>query len=372
MRLFFALTVSALDVDAYSALNAHNSFIQLYAYWAMVLPDGIMRITMLKIVLVHQVMSPGVSKLRVGGRKWFSAETIAAYLSASGYPLRPRPWAYLNRVLYQPWLVTYVISKKEILGSFLSLATVLLQVAVVPFCVCISALHVYALFFVTLFVMGVAILFGLNFCFHISAFWLLLVLDSCDSHSTSPNISQPKPTDDSSVGFGWEVFGLPVVVAAALFYSTAVHLESWPLNAQGLYSYNHEQLARFLSLKGRFVLHHQEDDLRVDHKKGMVKPLLVNGRRCLVAATASGIPVASIYHHVFAQQVGGVVFGLEETPTDEVCVQRLESWIRREQPYLDPDREFKPFDTVEYKHNNMNNINNTVEYKESVESTITL
>ena len=101
----------------------------------------------------------------------------------------------------------------------------------------VDELNAVAVGLVVGFVLCVAVLFGLNFSHHVSGFCLLIVMDK-------GSISDVNAMDVL----------LLAGVAGTLFYTTYYFIESWPLNAQGLYSYNHEQLRALLEARGRFVL----------------------------------------------------------------------------------------------------------------------
>ena len=80
LRAAFFSAVAVVDFHYFAGYGGHTTFILLYAAAAMILPPGPGRSGALRVIIAHQLGSPGVHKLRVGGRAWFRPETHMASL----------------------------------------------------------------------------------------------------------------------------------------------------------------------------------------------------------------------------------------------------------------------------------------------------
>jgi len=202
-----------------------------------------------------------------------------------------------------------------------------MQVFVLPVCILVPTLHTYGFLLVTLFVIGVAAMFGLNFAFHVSAAWITLLHNSdsdAEAHTAATIIAA-------------------VTAAVVLGAGSAFHLEDWPLNCHGLFSYSHKQVPRLLELSGgrcRFILCHADECSEKSIQESLLKK-----DKCLVSRMASAEPVPSIYQHHLVSLVGGLSFGFQEDPDEDICLKRLQLWVRNSNAFLD-GQSFKAFDTV--------------------------
>lgn len=332
MRASFAAVVAVLDLNFFSSWNAHNSFVLFYASVAMVLPENSGRGAALSIILCHQFLSPGLSKIRVGGLAWFSGETIALYLREScRVPLRKCPWNCFYSFLLQRWLVNGIVGQPW-LCTILSWSTLVMQLFILPVFILVPTLQTYGFVLVTLFVIGVAALFGLNFAFHVPAAWIILLHHGSGSGSGSVAEGQTAANIIAAV-----------VTSVMLGAGSAFHLEDWPLNCHGLFSYNFKQVPRLLELSGgrcRFILCHADKCAKESSQDSFL-----HQDRCLVSRLASAEPIPSIYQHQLVRLVGGLSFGGQEDPNPEICLERLAHWVHRTKAFLDP-KSFEPFDMV--------------------------
>ncbi|CAK0823839.1 unnamed protein product [Prorocentrum cordatum] len=112
LRFCFAALMAGLDLNFFSARRVHTSFIGMYNSFAMVLPASYGRSGVLTILLAHQFLSPGLSKVRVGGLRWLSAETLACYLrNARNAPNSNRLWNNLDEYFRQGWLIDRILER---------------------------------------------------------------------------------------------------------------------------------------------------------------------------------------------------------------------------------------------------------------------
>ncbi|CAK0823838.1 unnamed protein product [Prorocentrum cordatum] len=179
---------------------------------------------------------------------------------------------------------------------------------------------------VTAFIVGVAVLFGFNFSFHIAAAWVTLL-----------------PGADTDPG-AYQVTPVTVAVGAMLVITSAIHLESWPLNCHALFSYNYEQLQRLLDISVgscSFVLSWKDE-----HAGEAIADPLLKYDRCLIGVAASADPLPSIYHHELVRLVGGRSFGFEKDPSEDECLERLQHWVCERDSFLHGES-LRPFDMVE-------------------------
>ena len=80
LRAGYALCVLLSDFVAFAAYGGHTGFIFLYTALAMLLPVGTARSGVLRLVVAHQLGSPALNKLRIGGWKWLDPSTLQSHL----------------------------------------------------------------------------------------------------------------------------------------------------------------------------------------------------------------------------------------------------------------------------------------------------
>jgi L-histidine N-alpha-methyltransferase len=316
LRAAFAISITILDLDCYSSLRWHHTFIMLYCAWAMVLPEGPNRRGVLLVVVLHNFVSSGLSKIWVGGAAWFHPETLMMYLRETSkayetqYPERLCPWACIEPMLHQDWLTKFLVARPH-LCSGLAFGAVVFQVFLMPLTVFAPGLHHISLVCAVLFIFAVAMLFGFNFALHVPCFFIALWPRS---HCSIVNAST-------------------CFVAVVLGLTTSLGVESWPMNHCALFSYNHKQLCRLMSIAGkrcRFVLRHDsflrlpDDEVVDDHAS-----------ECLVSVCVSADPLPSVYHRELVKCVGGLAFGSEADPHDDETAARLDHWVRVTGMFLD-------------------------------------
>lgn len=336
-RLTFALVVSALDLVAYSRQRWHVAFINLYCTWIMVLPGGPGRRGALLIVVLHNFMSSGLSKIRVGGKKYFDGETLQLYFreiirayQLDGYSyMEDTFWGWLQAKMSNRF-VLIALAESPKCCSVLAVCAVAAQVLVIPLTMIVPAFRHAALFLIVSFILGVVFIFGFVFPFHIPCAIIALWPQS---HFYLLNV----PT---------------VLVAVVMGLASVLQLETWPLNQQCLFPYNYEQLQRILDIAGgrvRFVLVGDSNTALLNSETQTDRQIPQGySSLCVVCACVSGDPVPSVYHHGLVNLVGGFAFDSHTDPDDAAVAARLDTWVLTNKMFF--DEHFNPFTGVKLEY----------------------
>lgn len=213
IRAAYGIFVLLADFVAFAAYGGHTGFIFLYTALAMLLPAGSARAGVLRLIVAHQLGSPALNKLRIGGWKWLDPSTLESHIRFARdqeLPFKPHcvvepPW------MRQHWMMDVCLRHPSLLAllhwaglamQFLVVLACLFggQVALYLACAAACGFHVFA-----------APLLGVVFPFSIPCYMLALLPSS--AHDVACLLS------------------LPALVTALLLGATTLWAtEDWPLN----------------------------------------------------------------------------------------------------------------------------------------------
>ncbi|CAE7484383.1 cmdD, partial [Symbiodinium sp. CCMP2456] len=245
LRAAYGIFVLLADFVYFAAYGGHVGFIFLYTALAMTLSAGSARAGVLRLIVAHQLGSPALNKLRIGGWKWLDPSTLESHIRFvrdQELPFKPHrvvepPW------MRQHWMMDLCLRHQSLLAllhwagltmQFLVVLACLFggQVALYLACAAACGFHVFA-----------APLLGIVFPFSIPCYMLALL-----------------PSSAHDVACLWS---LPALVTALLLGGTTVlATEDWPLNALAVFPYNAEQMQILESIFGRYLLAHSEGEPR--------------------------------------------------------------------------------------------------------------
>ena len=80
LRAAYGVFVLLADFVAFAAYGGHTGFVFLYTTLAMILPAGSARAGVLRLIVAHQLGSPALNKLRIGGWKWLDPMTLESHI----------------------------------------------------------------------------------------------------------------------------------------------------------------------------------------------------------------------------------------------------------------------------------------------------
>jgi len=320
LRAAYGVFVLLADFVAFAAYGGHTGFVFLYTTLAMILPAGSARAGVLRLIVAHQLGSPALNKLRIGGWKWLDPMTLESHIRFARdqeLPFKPHcvvepPW------MRQHWMMDLCLGHPSLLAllhwaglamQFLVVLACLLggQVALYLACAVACGFHVFA-----------APLLGVVFPFSIPCYMLALL-----------------PSSAHDVACLWSI---PALVTTLLLGGTTVlATEDWPLNGLALFPYNAEQMQILESIFGRYLLAHSEGEPRAS---GI----------CLTELCVSICPANLYPSHLKA--LGGASFSSAESllgdQSDQVAA-KLSAWLRRSRRFIDERADGQPgrcFDDV--------------------------
>ena len=241
LRLGFCLCALMVDLGAFAAYTCHPSFIFIYTCLAMVLPPGEPQSGVLRIIAAHQLGSPAINKLRVGGLEYLKPSTLEYHLRfARDRDGTGKPHALIEPTwIRQRWISEICLANPWLI-RILNLLGPLLQISFALLCLLGSGHALYIAFAVgCTFHLGSLLLFGIFFPFNILSYMLALLPDSAQHLTCLLN-------------------GPSLVAGIVLFGSTFLMLEDWPLTGIVLYPYNARQIQALESLFGRYLLAHTD------------------------------------------------------------------------------------------------------------------
>jgi len=283
-----------------------------------VMPSGPVRSGVLRIIVAHQLGSPALNKLRVGGWQYFRPSTLESHIRFVRDTPRPIKVHFLVEPLWlrQHWMMDICLRNRWLMAVLQS-SGLITQLGVVA--VCLSAGGValkVALVLACSFHLLAAPLLGVFFPFSIQCYMVALL---------------PGSAQDPSC-----LLSIPALLTAlVLGISTICMTESWPLNGQVLFPYNAEQIEALKSLFGRYLLAHSTGEPRVSDI-------------CLTELCCSICP-ANVYP-LHLKALGGPSFAScrESLLSDRVAFD-LAEWVRRTRCFIDEREEGQPgrcFDDV--------------------------
>lgn len=256
------------------------------------------------MIVAHQLGSPAICKLRIGGFELLKATTIEFFLRWSlERESTGKPHALIEPTwMRQRWLISACLRNPWLL-QVLTVSGPLVQLGVALGCFFGSGYTLYATVVAACgFHLANVPLFGIWFPFNIPCYMLALLPDSAQHMSCLLNI----PT---------------LVTALLLFSSTLFMLVDWPLSAIILFPYNTRQINALESFMGRYLLAHSEGKVR--------ESSFCITERCVAPCPSNFIPghfkaIQSIFTSELSQ------------PLDpELLAKELSEWLRRSRRFVD-------------------------------------
>lgn len=321
LRLCFSLCVFLVDFGAFAAYGGHPSFIFIYTSLALVLPPGEHQSGVLRLIVAHQLGSPAINKLRIGGLEYLNFSTLEYHLRFSRDRESCKPHALIEPIwMRQRWMIDFCL-RNVWLMRILNCCGPLLQVSTA--CICLvgsgPALYVAFAFACSFHLLSIPLL-GIVFPFNIPCYMIALL----------PNSAQHAAC----------LLSFPALITALLlFSSTFVMAEDWPLNGLPLYPYNARQIGKLESLFGRYLLAHSDGK---DRESSI----------CLTELCVSACPAICFPGHFRALEA---IFACELdhstplTPLTSDPRRDLAEWLRRSRRFVDQRAEGQPgrcFDEV--------------------------
>lgn len=239
LRLCFSLCVFFVDFGAFAAYGGHPSFIFIYTSFALILPPGEHQSGVLRLIVAHQLGSPGINKFRIGGLEYLNFSTLEYHLRFSRDRESCKPHALIEPIwIRQRWMIDFCL--RNVWLMILNCCGPLLQVSTA--CICLvgsgPALYVALGFACSFHLLSIPLL-GIVFPFNIPCYMIALL----------PNSAQHAAC----------LLSFPALITALLlFSSTFLMAEDWPLNGLPLYPYNARQIGKLESLFGRYLLAHSD------------------------------------------------------------------------------------------------------------------
>ena len=238
-RAAFLVALLVADLHHYNTYKGHAAFVFLYTSTAMVLPRGPMRMGVLRLVVAHQLGSPAIYKLLVGGVAWVHPDTMNESMTAE-LPWQKTTGGAFNRFsLKVDWLVNFMTDHPalELLSGTVAL---LFEFSAIPVCLFgDSDLLFVFMFMCSVFHLSIVPLTGVVFPYHLLCY-APLMLDY--------TVIAPSPDCFHNI---------PSLLACALLCaSSAVGLEDWPINAIAVFPYNGQQIRLLKRHMGIFRFSH--------------------------------------------------------------------------------------------------------------------
>ena len=242
-RAAYAAGVAFCDLHHFAVYGGHTGFIFLYTAAAMVLPNGVDRTGVLRMIVAHQFGSSGLHKLRVGGLAWPHPSSMRAtlqFLHDCPEPFKPHP-VVEPRWLKQKWLIAFCLTNEWLL-AFLGLGGLLFEMGVSFGCLFggTTAMYIVAAA-CTSFHLATGPLMGITFPFSIQCYCIALL----------PAAAHVPPN----------LLSVPTMAAALLLGAcTWRSSEDWPHNCMALFPWaaaQQEALYKFSGPTGKLMLAHQ-------------------------------------------------------------------------------------------------------------------
>lgn len=318
LRLCFSLCVFLVDFGAFAAYGGHPSFIFIYTSLALVLPPGEQQSGVLRLIVAHQLGSPGINKLRIGGLEYLNFSTLEYHLRFSRDRESCRPHALIEPIwMRQRWMINFCL-RNVWLMRILNWCGPLLQVGTACICLVGSGPALYVAFAsaCSFHLLSVPLL-GILFPFNIPCYMVALL----------PNSAQNAACLLSFPG---------LITALLLFSSTFLMAEDWPLNGLPLYPYNARQIGALESLFGRYLLAHSDGKVR-------------ESSICFTELCVSACPSICFPGHFKALEAIFASSELSSPLTSDLVVSQLSQWLRRSRRFVDQRPEGQPgrcFDEV--------------------------
>ena len=302
LRMGYVLFVFLVDFGTFAAYGGHSSFIFIYTSLAMVFPPGPQQSGILRLIMAHQLGSPGINKLRIGGLEYLKPSTLEYHLRFSRDRESCRPHALIEPIwVRQRWMIDLCLQNMWLM-RILNWSGPALQISIAAVCLLGSGEVLYFAFAAACAFHLLSIpLLGIFFPFSIPCYMMALL--PLSSQNANCLLSYPA-----------------LIAGVLLFGSTLLLMEDWPLNGLALYPYNARQISILESLFGRYMLAHSSGKLR-------------ESDICLTQQCVSACPALCFPGHFKALQ--GVLKASANTkPLMDVAPQ-LADWLRFSRRFVD-------------------------------------
>ena len=206
-RLVAAVCFSIFAFQHHATVGTHYEQLALWGLWALVLPSGPTRGSMLHVIVAHHIGAAGMLKVFVGGAAWAERLTMAE-MSKEFAPSA----AVLNFVETAPSVVMFMLGWGGLVAEAL----------VFP----VAVLHIRE-------PQQGAYLLGALIAFHVGTFVLvsMFFVHNVPIYAAALLLDPPKHIEQEA----WVLLGILCLI-------TAVAVEDWPFSHMGLFPYSGTQL----------------------------------------------------------------------------------------------------------------------------------